>query len=98
MLKYEATAEVNDIIKAFDWEPYPSRDDSFLIGKVISKGPCSRREDGMDIYICDGYTVEVTNDSDTDEGFTRIGSTVYVPFEAFHDFEGRVKLLGRKIQ
>jgi len=88
MLKYENTAKIGDVIKAFDFEPMPSRDDVYLIGRVIDKGDIYR-PDGS--YAMTGYTVEVTG---SDEWSNReIGETMYVPFESTFDFDGRVTLV-----
>ena len=79
MLKYESVAEIGDVIKAFDFEPMADREECFLIGKVTAKG---RTEYGYD-----AFTVEVLESP----GFeVRVGATMYVPFESFMDYDGRV--------
>ena len=37
MLKFEKTAKVGDLIKAFDFEPIPDRQDRYIVGRVIKK-------------------------------------------------------------
>ena len=84
MLKYEMTAEIGDVIKAFDFEPidHPDYPDRFLIGRVIAKGEV---EGGFD-----AYTVEVLESPEYEK---RVGATMYVPFETFMEYEGRVTLV-----
>ena len=81
MLKYEMTAEIGDVIKAFDFEPIndPAYPDRFLIGRVTAKG---ETPDGFS-----AYTVEVLESPEYPE---RVGATMYVPFETFMEYEGRV--------
>ena len=38
MLKYEKTAEIGDVIKAFDFQPMPGRGNCYITGKVLDKG------------------------------------------------------------
>lgn len=89
MLKFAETAQVGDKIRAFDFQPIPGRDDHFIIGTVIAKGPINHPVEGF--YMFDGYTIEITGaDSETD---SRIGDTGYVPFESMMDYDGRVENL-----
>jgi hypothetical protein len=90
MLKYANVAEIGDTIKAFDFEPMEGREDAYLIGKVIDKGEFYQEiEEGRKIYLCDGYTVEVTRSP----GFeSRVGAIMCVPFESTFDYDGRVTL------
>ena len=98
MLKFENTANVGDVIKAFDFEPMPDRPDSYLIGRVIEKGPIyvPLEEGGTPRYICDGYTVFV-KESQTgsfEHDVSRVGVHAYVPFEmGFSDYDGRVEVI-----
>lgn len=88
MLKFENTADINDTIKAFDFEPMEGRKDCFLVGKVIAKGQHPEAN-----YKC--YTVEVTAQSE--DNIYEIGQTVYVPFQAgFKDFDDRVQKIKTK--
>ena len=38
MLKFENTANVGDMIRAYDFEPMSDRPDSYLVGEVLEKG------------------------------------------------------------
>jgi len=79
MLKYENVAEVGDTIKALDFEPWVGREDVYLIGKVTDKG--------MNELGYAAYTVKVLESP----GFeSRVGTTMYVPYQSNFDFEGRV--------
>lgn len=91
MLKYENTANIGDVIKAFDFQPMEGREDAYLIGEVIEKGAFYQEiEEGRKIYLCDGYTVKVT----ASPGFeSRVGATMCVPFESTFDYDGRVTLV-----
>ena len=88
-LKYEETANVGDVIKAFDFEPmnHPDYPDRFLIGRVIAKGDCEF-DDGAPGFAA--YTVEVLESPEYPE---RVGATMFVPFETFMEYEGRVSLV-----
>jgi hypothetical protein len=102
MLKFENTANVGDVIKAYDFEPMSDRPDSYLIGRVMEKGPIYVKynhadpEDDRTVYMCDGYTVFV-KESQTgsfEHDVERTGITMYVPFEmAMSDFDGRVEVI-----
>ena len=98
MLKFENTANVGDKIKAFDFQPMEGRNDSYLVGRVISKGPIYGKpfpEMEREVYLCDGYTVYVTDSSSGSEklDMKRIGTEMIVPFEMdMTDFDERVSL------
>ena len=92
MLKFENTAEVGDLIRAYDFEPMPDRPDQYVTGRVIAKGSIFAPIgiDGEERYICEGYTIVTQYDTNG----TREGFNVYVPFEmGFTDFDGRVENL-----
>ena len=99
MLKFENTANVGEMIRAYDFEPMPDRPDSYLIGEVIEKGaiyvkphPDASRE----VYMCDGYTVRVTESVTCSEMYDseRVGAEMYVPFEmSMSDFDNRVEVV-----
>ena len=92
MLKFAETAQIGDVIKAFDFKPMEGREDSFLIGKVVAKGPIHRFEPELEreIYLCDGYTIEITECSDN----VRTGDTGYVPFEVrFMEYDERISVV-----
>jgi hypothetical protein len=90
MLKFAETAQVDDTIRAFDFQPIPGRDDHFIIGTVVAKGPIHHPVEGF--YMFDGYTIEITGASrETD---SRIGDTGYIPFEVdMLEYDGRVENL-----
>lgn len=90
MLKFENTAELGDIIRAYDFEPMPDRPDHYVTGRVIHKGPIFVDIEGTERYICDGYTMLCSYDTNG----SREGVKVHVPFEmGFTDFDGRVECL-----
>ena len=89
MLKFAETAQVGDKIRALDFEPFPGRDDHFIIGTVIAKGPIHHPVEGF--YMFEGYTIEITGADREDD--SRIGDTGYVPFETSFDYDGRVENL-----
>ena len=99
MLKFENTANVGDVIKAYDFEPMSDRPDSYLLGEVLEKGPIYAKPHytaEREVYMCDGYTVFV-KDSVTgslNHDIERVGRIMYVPFEmAMSDFDGRVEVV-----
>lgn len=86
-LKFENTAEIGDMIKAFDFQPipdHPEYPDRYVVGIVTAKG----------IVEPEGYrafTILVTEDSCSDG---RIGADVFVPFQVSPlDYDGRVTRL-----
>ena len=92
MLKFENTAEVGDLIRAYDFEPMPDRPDTYVTGWVKEKGAIflPMDETGIPRYVCDGYTILCQYDTNEN----RTGETIYVPFEmGFTDFDGRVENL-----
>ena len=90
MYKFENTAQIGDIIKAFDFQPMPDRDDYYLIGKVVDKGMIKHPVHGFDMYY--GYTVEIIGQNE-DNGYTK-GETAYVPYEIdFMEYDERVQLI-----
>ena len=87
-LKFENTAEVGDIIKAFDFEPMPGRIDVYLIGKVTAKG--------MTVMGYNGYTIDVTAVSGIEP--PRHPMAMCVPFQISPlDYDGRVTLVRRAV-
>ena len=93
MLKFENTAEVGDMISAYDFEPMADRPDQYVTGWVEAKGPIFVEfEDGTERYICDGYTIQCFEDTNG----AREGIKVHVPFEmGFTDFDGRIECLSK---
>lgn len=91
MLKFENTAKVGDIIKAYDFKPMADRPDVFLAGRVIEKGEMYQDFEGRKVYIGNGYTVEVLGGDEKSREY-RKGTTMYVPFEIdFMEFDERVQ-------
>lgn len=99
MLKFENTANIGDVIKAFDFQPMEGRDDSFLTGVVLSKGDMIQEvEPGRFVNIGQGYTVKVLYSQSGSEKFDaqREGTEMYVPFEMMFDFDGRVQFFASR--
>ena len=104
MLKFENTAEVGDVIKAFDFRPMPEYakedyPDSYLTGLVTAKGPIYQEFEGRKVYVCEGYTVKVLFSETRDEEFDKMrqGTEMFVPFEmSITDFDGRVTKFASK--
>lgn len=95
MLKFENTAEIGDLIRAYDFEPMNDRPDTYVTGWVEAKGPIFVEfVDGSKRYICDGYTIHCQYDTEGRRG----GEKVYVPFEmGFTDFDARIQNLTVKL-
>lgn len=94
MLKFENTAEIGDLIRAYDFEPMPDRPDTYVTGWVQEKGPIFVEIDGVERYICDGYTILCQYDTNG----AREGIKIHVPFEmGFTDFDTRIVNLTRKL-
>jgi len=96
MLKFENTANVGDIIKAFDFQPMDDRDDSYLIGSVLEKGPMYVEMNGRQVHLCNGYRVFVKDSCTASAGFDadRIGTEMIVPFETgITEFDNRVEVI-----
>lgn len=91
MLKFETLANVGDVIKAFDFKPFPGRPDCYMTGRVIAKGPVKHPELGVVMF--HGYTIEII-DADEDSREDRIGDTGYVPFEVtMMEYDERIELV-----
>ena len=88
MMKYENTAEIGDVIKAFDFEPMPGRGNCYVVGTVVSKGLTPNG------YAA--YGIEVTSRMwDGKMSISGTGDMVYVPFETmmedmFPGYDNRV--------
>ena len=86
MFKHEATAQVGDVIRAYDFRG----DSAHIEGVVIDKGMIRHPVLGVEMYA--GYTVQITKDTMA-EG-SRAGDTGYVPFETdFMEYDERVELV-----
>lgn len=93
MLKFENTAKIGDVIKAFDFQPMEGRPNSFIIGEVIDKGPIKHPEFGVTMF--HGYTVRVIMSDSGSQNYDakREGIEMYVPFEMdMTEFDNRVEL------
>ena len=98
MKKFENTAQVGDIIKAYDFMPTSDRPDMFLSGVVIDKGPIYISVAGRMLYAYDGYTVKVVGGDDRYKE-SMIGETMYVPFERdMMDHDDRITLVATSSQ
>jgi hypothetical protein len=85
-LKYENTAQVGELIRAYDHQPIPGRTDRFVEGLILTKG---RTKHGFD-----AFTILVMHDSTfTKPDYNRINEHVYVPFESDMDYDGRVTVI-----
>jgi hypothetical protein len=90
MLKFENTANIGDIIKAFDFKPMEGRPNMFMSGKVIEKGMIKHPIHGFDMYM--GYTIEIVGQSENN-GYKK-GEIAYIPFEVdFMEYDDRVSLV-----
>ena len=86
MFKHEATAQVGDVIRAYDFRG----DSAHIEGVVIDKGMIRHPVLGVEMYA--GYTVQITKDT-MGKG-SRAGDTGYVPFETdFMEYDSRVELV-----
>lgn len=81
---FENIANLNDTIKAYDFEPREGVSEKFLIGRVIDKGFAAAVGTQC-------YTVEVTDQSDD---FYQIGEVMYVPFSVMFDYNDRIQVIG----
>ena len=98
MMKFESVAKIGEFIKAMDFRPMEDRDDSFVIGKIISKGRMfansrSNIDDDRPVigarrYIGEGYTIECVFDTEGE----RVRREIGVPFEVgMTDWDDRVQ-------
>lgn len=84
MLKFAKIAEIDDVIRAYDFKPMQGRGDSYCEGKVITKGSL---DCGFDAY-CIKVTKSVFGG---EEDADRVGKLVYVPFEtSFMEYDARI--------
>lgn len=88
MLKFEATANIGDTIRAYDF--FGNRD-AYIEGKIVFKGWIEHPVTGAELY--KGYMIEIEKDTLG----KREGDTGYVPFETVMDdvdTNDRVELVG----
>jgi hypothetical protein len=85
MLKYEATANLLDRIRAFDFEPMPKRNDCYVEGMVLE----ITSERGYKAFkiLCE---VDYWDGQPMVDEHSRVGKIVFVPLESDCDFDGRV--------
>ena len=88
MLKFEKTAEIGDVIRAYDFQPMKGMGDCFVEGKVISKNSEGMGFAAYEILV----QKEVFDGVERETG--RVGQKVYVPFQVFFmEHDARVKNL-----
>jgi len=81
MQKFEATAEVGDTVKCYDFEPFPGREERYVVGRVVEKGLITD-------YGIQGYRVAVLKDTVWPAGER---TEIVAPFETmFLEFDGRI--------
>ena len=86
MLKFEALAQVGDVIRSYDFRG----DDAHIEGTVVAKGWIKHPTYGTDMY--KGYTILIEKDT-MGEG-SRVGDEGYVPFETdFMEYDTRIELV-----
>ena len=94
MLKFAKIAEIDDVIRGYDFKPMVGRGDCFVEGKVITKGVGSMG------YAA--YAIKVIRDvfdgkeiSKNEKG-SRVGQVVYVPFQVdFMEYDARIMNLSK---
>ena len=90
MFKHEATAQVGDVIRAYDFQGMPEH----IEGVVVDKGMIRHPQHGYEMYA--GYTIAITKDT-LGKG-SRVGDTGYVPFEtSFMEYDSRVELVKERL-
>ena len=94
-LKFTNAADIDDIIRAYDFKPMAGREDCYVEGKVITKG--YNPEMGYSCF-CIKATRDVFGGEDQSEGTrgSRVGKLVYVPFEVdFLEHDARIMNLSK---
>jgi len=84
-LKYENTAQVGDLIRAYDHEPFPGRTERYVEGLILTKGRTKQHYDA--------FTILVMHDETFKGDHNRVNEHVLVPFESDMDYDGRVLLI-----
>ena len=88
MMKFEETAEVGDLIKAFDFQPRSDLEDSYIVGHVTDKGMCENGYLAYTINVIHRVIGGVIDDSTSAKYSWDKG---YVPFEKFFmEYDERV--------
>lgn len=75
--------KIGDLIKAFEFEPIPGRDDKYVIGAI------DRIEEFA--YVIKGETI--IKDTAFDTARMKEGVEIRVPFKTMFDYEGRIVAL-----
>ena len=84
-MKFENTASVGDIIKAFDFKPMADRGDCYIVGEVIGYASFDFSAFKVRVMI-DVQGGKVVND----EG-SRVGTVAFVPYQvSFQEYDQRV--------
>ena len=94
-LKFTNIAEIDDVIRGYDFKPMAGRGDCYVEGKVITKG--YNPEIGYSAY-CIKVTKDVFGDEVQAEGTkgSRVGELVYIPFEVdFMEYDARIMNLSK---
>jgi len=89
-LKFTNIAEIDDVIRGYDFKPMVGRGDCYVEGKVITKG--FNPEIGYSAY-CVKVTKDVFGDEVQAQGAkgSRVGKLVYIPFEVdFMEYDARI--------
>ena len=90
MFKHQATAQVGDVIRSYDFRGQ----DYHIEGVVTAKGMIQHPVHGFDMYA--GYTITITKD--TLGSGSRVGDVGYVPFEVdFMEYDTRVELVKERL-
>ena len=90
MFKHEATAQLGDVIRSYDFRGMPEH----IEGVVVDKGMIRHPVHGYEMYA--GYTIQITKD--TMGTGSRVGDTGYVPFETdFMEYDERVELVKERL-
>lgn len=85
MLKFEGKFKVGDVIKAYDFEPLPDREDRYAVGTILHDSDTHLASGAR------GYLIRCTEDTLFDGEYTRVGDTVFVPFEvSLLEFDTRI--------
>jgi len=90
VLKFQNTASVGDLIKAYDFKPMEGTEDVFMSGVVTAKGPVIDPESGFLVFR--GYTIKILGGSECYK--SQIGKTGYIPYEvSIMEYDERVQLI-----
>ena len=94
-LKFTNIAEIDDVIRGYDFKPMVGRGDCFVEGRVITKG--HNPEVGYSAY-CIKVARDVFSGEEQLKGAkgSRVGKLVYIPFEVdFMEYDARIMNLSK---